>query len=189
MNTHLIEINLSSEFERRRIKKATKVQIPAAVGAVIVVCILAFGAFYLFVFFSQESYNKMQSRLKKIKNDSVESENLQTRNKELAGQIEVLQQWYDNRIKWSEEWKQLSALIPDEAYLTAIEAVATDPKGDSLRVTLQGRATGEKGESVVLEFLDSLKEDPHFSNVYSSIEMGSITSEMNEKIFSIVMIH
>lgn len=189
MNTQLIEINLSSEFERRKIKKATKIQIPAAAGTVIAVCILAFGAFYLFVFFSQESYTSMQSQYKKIKDDSVEAEKLLQRNKELTEQIDVLQKWYDNRIKWSEEWKKLSTLIPDEAYLTAIEAVATDSNGDTLRVTLRGRATGETGESVVLEFLDSLKEDPHFSNVYSSIEMGSITSEMNEKIFSIEMTH
>jgi len=189
MNTPLLEINLSTEFERRKVKKANKVQIPAAVGLVIVLCILAFGGFYLYVYFSQQSYNNKLRQYKNIKNDSEESDRLIKQNKAMKEQIAILQKWYDSRITWSEQWRQLSSLIPDDAYLTAIEATKIDARGDSLQVILRGRAFGDQGESVVLDFLNNLKMNSHFSNAYSSIEMGSITSELNEKIFSIEMVH
>lgn len=189
MAKKLIEINLSSEFERIRLKRSNKVKIPIHFGLLISIIILAIGLLYLFLFFNNQSFLKIKKQYESVRLSSEELTHMIETNKYLAEQIIKVNQWHSNRINWASEWLKLSKMIPQQVYLKKIEARALDLKCDLILLSLSGRAYGDSAEREVIKFVNSLKRDKDFTEDYESIVMGSIISEGKEKEFSIDLTH
>ena len=187
MNTPLLDINLSTQYEQKKTRKASRGNLPLYAGTIIAGAIILVGSIYAYVTWQQHILERKQSSYSQLKDGRREAEQLIETNKKLSERKQFLDTYLENKVAWAERWKRLSLVIPDEVFLTEITVTSPDPKGDRARVLLKGRALGAAGENLVLRFLDSLKNTTCFSNAFSSIILYSIATERNEKTFTIEM--
>ena len=187
MNTQLLEINLSSHYERKKTQQALRGNKPLYISLIIAISVILAGGLFLYVSFQQKKLTKQKNQYAQLKGTREEAEKLIAINKKLTEQKGFLDKYLRNKVAWAERWKQVSLIIPEEVFLTEIDVTNPDPIGEKTRVQLKGRAFGDAGESVVLQFLDTIKKTACFSNAFSSIKLYSIATEKDEKIFTIEM--
>jgi len=87
----------------------------------------------------------------------------------------------------SEKWIELAKLTPNDIYITEISITPDDNNADSQNMTINARATGAVGESVVLLFLDKLKKCAAYTNTFNDITLSAVYSDNDEKVFSIIL--
>lgn len=184
MAQNLIDINLSEEYVNWRRKQKPRTPLPVFIGIPLFVIILAYAVFYVIVYIRSERLNNMTQQYEQLKKPEEESVRIEKLNRALKQRADILQKCQSSWITWSDRWLEIARIIPDKVYLTTIDIKKTVPSRELL-LHMEGRAFGVADETAILRFHKRLKLSPLFSNEFSAVNLVSVTTEGNDKVFTI----
>lgn len=187
MSPTLIHINLSSENDLKRKKRPQQTKASNAIGIIASVIILLMASFYIYATLKAHKTKQLKSNYKNIETKFAEAQKLQELYDKLNVKYNALKECKVRSLNLSEKWIELAKLTPNDIYITEISITPDDNNADSQNMTINARATGAVGESVVLLFLDKLKKCAAYTNTFNDITLSAVYSDNDEKVFSIIL--
>ena len=188
MNQNLIEINLSEKFKQRKKKNKPVLKIPNALGVLIAVIIVTFAISHLMLYTREGSLKRMTSKYDQLKAPAIETGKLRKMCNVLGKKHKLLVACKDGWLTWADKWIEIAKLTPDSIFLQEIKVVNNNKLNGKQSVLIRGRASGKKGETVILNYLEALKASKVFDTVFQNVVLSPVYTEGDEKVFSIDLI-
>ena len=185
MKAKLIEINLSTVQKQRKRKRLPYNRTTNLVVIGISILLLLSVIFYLYVSHRSQQLENAKKEYKRIEKPYSEVKKLHDVYDQLTEKKNAIDECKNDWVNWSDKWLELAKLTPGKIYVTDVTISSADKNADLQQMTITGRAIGAVDESIVLQFLDSLKLSPVFSNTFSDMNLSAVYSEGDEKAFSI----
>ena len=129
----------------------------------------------------------MKNNYENIESKFLEAQKLQKLYDKLSVKNDALNKCKARRLNLAEKWIELAKITPDDIYITKITIMPANKSADCQNMTISARATGAVGESVVLLFLDRIKNSARYSNTFNDITLSAVYSDNDEKVFSILL--
>ncbi len=183
-----VRINLLKESEKRRVGLASSAAILrfACFGTVaVLLCIVVVAASGRVVV--NADLSRMQAKWDDDEALFVELTQLQDELGEKQELVKELDAWRGANIRWSEPFRALVSMVPDMIQLTRINVLGSilssdkPAKGGSSKelvrcsdMTIDGRIDGEKGDEVVVKFVERVGQSASFGRLLETIRLRDL---------------
>lgn len=183
-----VRINLLKESEKRRVgltNSTTMLRFSCFGIVAVLICVVIVAASGRVVV--NADLSRMQAKWNDDEALYVELVQLQDELAEKQELVKELDAWRGASIRWSAPLRSLVGMVPDMIQLTRLNvfgsvlSVDKRAKGDSANalvrssdMTIDGRIDGEKGDEVVVKFVESVGQSASFGSLLDTIRLRDL---------------